>query len=153
MEEIMLEDQISKDYVQAMKDRNKMASVTLGFLRAQLKNVHIDKKIDKLEDAEVISVIKKQIKQRQDSIEQFTAGKRQDLVDKEVAELAVLKKYLPEELSKEQVKAAVEEAVKQVGASSMKDMGAVMRIAIEKTQGKADNKVVSETVKEILSKL
>ena len=149
----MLEDQISKDYVQAMKDRNKMASVTLGFLRAQLKNVHIDKKIDKLEDAEVISVIKKQIKQRQDSIEQFTAGKRQDLVDKEVAELAVLKKYLPEELSKEQVKAAVEEAVKQVGASSMKDMGAVMRIAIEKTQGKADNKVVSETVKEILSKL
>jgi len=79
----MLEQQILKDYIQAMKDKDSLKSSVLSFLRAQLKNVIIEKKVDELEDQEVIAVIKKQVKQRQDSISQFEQGNRQDLVEKE----------------------------------------------------------------------
>ena len=83
----MLEDQINKDYVQSMKDKDKLRSTTVNFLRAQMKNVRIEKKCDQLEDSDVIAVIKKQVKQRQDSIEQFTKADRKDLADKEEQEL------------------------------------------------------------------
>jgi len=92
-----LDDQITQDYITAMKSRDPLKSGTINFLRAQLKNVRIEKRIEKLEDNDVIAVIKKQIKQRQDSIDQFRQGNRPDLVQKEEAELALLKGYLPQE--------------------------------------------------------
>ena len=92
----MLEEKIGKDYIQAMKDGDKVRSQTLSFLRAQLKNILIEKRVDKLDDEEVIPVIKKQVKQRQESIIQFEKGGRQDLAGKETAELAILKEYLPD---------------------------------------------------------
>jgi len=146
----MLEEQISKDYVQAMKSRDKVKSSTLNFLRAQMKNVIIDKKVEKLEDAQVISIIKKQVKQRQDSIEQFGKGGRQDLVDKEKAELDILQSYLPEEMTEEEIKGFVAEAIKETGAGNIKDMGNVMKIVLPKVAGKADNKLVSDVVKKTL---
>ncbi|MCX5681134.1 MAG: GatB/YqeY domain-containing protein [Candidatus Omnitrophica bacterium] len=85
----MLEQKISNDYVQAMKDKDAMKSSVVSFLRAQLKNIRIDKKIEKLEDADVIAVIKKQVKQRQESIVQFEQGGRNDLVEKEKKSLSV----------------------------------------------------------------
>src|SRR3990167_1748673 len=97
----MLEDQLQKDYIQAMKDRDTVKSSTVNFLRAQLKNVRIERRSETLEDKDVVTVIKKQIKQRQDSIEQYEKGGRKDLADKETAEMAILKTYLPEELSGE----------------------------------------------------
>ena len=147
----MIEERINKDYIQAMKDRDTVKSGTLNFLRAQLKNVHIDKKVQSLEDADVIAVIKKQIKQRQDSIEQYSKGGRQDLADKETAEMNILKTYLPEEMSEAEILKIIGEAVKEVQASSVKDMGKVMKAVAPKVAGRADNKLVSDLVKKALS--
>jgi uncharacterized protein YqeY len=147
----MLDEKISQDYIQAMKSQDKLRSSTLSFLRAQIKNVKIDKKLEKVEDVEVISVIKKQIKQRQDSIEQYTNGGRKDLADKEVAELNILKEYLPQELSEDELKKIIAEAVKENQATSIKDMGKVMKTVGAKVAGNADNRVVSDLVKQALS--
>lgn len=148
----MLEEQIGKDYIKAMKDRDKVRSSTLSFLRAQMKNVLIEKKEEKLKDEEVIAVIKKQVKQRQDSIAQYEQGGRQDLAEKETAEMAILKSYLPEEISGPELEGLVKEAIAQAQAESMKDMGKVMKIISGKVQGRADNKMVSELVKGALSR-
>ena len=147
----MLQEQINKDYVVAMKAKDSNRSSTLNFLRAQLKNVVIEKRVDQLEDADVVSVIKKQIKQRQDSIEQYEKGGRQELADKEKGELDILKEYLPEEMSEDQVSKIVTEVISETQANSMKDMGKVMKLVQEKTQGNADNKVVSTLVKQALT--
>ena len=149
----MLEEQIGKDYVQAMKDRDSLKSGTLSFLRAQMKNVIIEKKAENLKDEEVIVIIKKQVKQRQDSIMQYEKGGRQDLAGKEAAELAILKTYLPEEMPEQELEAIVIEAIKEAQADSMKDMGKVMKIVTGKVQGRADNKLVSELVKRALSQV
>lgn len=146
----MLHEQLNKDYVTAMKARDTVKSATLNFLRAQIKNVVIDKKVEILDDESVITVIKKQIKQRQDSIEQFDKAGRQELVEKEKAEMAILKSYLPAELTEEELKAMVKDAIKEVQASSVKDMGRVIKAVQEKTKGSADNRVVSEIVKAAL---
>ena len=147
----MLEDQLQKDYIQAMKDRDALKASTVNFLRAQLKNVRIEKRSETLEDKDVVTVIKKQIKQRQDSIEQYEKGGRKDLADKETAEMAILKTYLPEELSGEVLQQLVDQAVAETGAQSMKDMGNVIKAVAAKAQGKADNRVISELVKKALS--
>ena len=149
----MLEDQISEDYKTAMKARDAVRSSTISFLRAQLKNVLIEKRVDKLEDKDVIAVIKKQVKQRQDSITQYEKGGRQDLAGKESAELAILKEYLPEEMAEEELEGLVASSIEEAQASSMKDMGKVMKIVTGKIQGRADNKLVSELVKRALSQL
>ena len=149
----MLEEQINKDYIQAMKDRNTLKSSTLSFLRAQVKNVRIELKNDQVSDEEVIKVIKKQIKQRQDSITQYQQGGRQDLADKETAELIVLKSYLPEEMGEAQLKAIIQATIQEVGAKSANDMGKVMKALLSKVAGKADNKLVSELVKKSLSEV
>ena len=147
----MLEDQLSKDYVEAMKAKDAVRSSTVSFLRASVKNLRIEKRLEKLDDADVIVVIKKQIKQRQDSIEQYKQGGRQDLVDKETAELNILRNYLPKEMPEEELKRIIQEAVKEAGAVTMKDMGKVMKIVTEKIAGRADNKRVSELVRTVLS--
>ncbi len=147
----MLEEQLQKDYIQAMKDRDTVKSSTVNFLRAQLKNVRIEKRSETLEDKDVVAVIKKQIKQRQDSIEQYEKGGRKDLADKETAEMAILKTYLPEELSEQVLQQLVDQAVGETGAQSIKDMGNVIKAVAAKAQGKADNRVISELVKKALS--
>jgi len=149
----MLEEQISEDYVKAMKSRDKVRSSTLNFLRAQIKNILIEKKIDKLDDQEVIVVIKKQVKQRQESIVQFEKGGRQDLAGKESTELVLLREYLPEEMSEKELEGLVTSSIEEAKAESMKDMGKVMKIVTGKVQGKADNKLVSELVKRALSQV
>ena len=147
----MLEEQLQKDYFQAMKDRDTVKASTVNFLRAQLKNVRIEKRAETLEDKHVVVVVKKQIKQRQYSIEQYEKGGRNDLADKETAEMAILKTYLPEELSGEVLQQLVDQAVAETGAQSMKDMGNVIKAVAAKAQGRADNRVVSELVKKALS--
>ena len=143
----MLEKQIAEDYKQAMKSRNAVKVSTLSFLRAQLKNVLIDKRAEQLEDADVVGVIKKQIKQRQDSIEQFEKGGRRDLSEKERQELEILKSYLPAEMSEHELKSLIEKAVKESQAAGIKDMGKIMKVLLPKVAGKADNKIVSDLVR------
>ena len=147
----MLEQKINKDYIDAMKARDRVKSSTLNFLKSQLKYVIIEKKVTELPDPDVIVVIKKQIKQRQESIEQYQKGGRQDLADKEIAELAILKSYLPAEMAEPELNKIIQDVIKETQASSIKDMGRVMKAVGEKTAGRADNKVVSELVKKVLS--
>ena len=149
----MLEQDITRDYMQAMKDRDTAKSSALSFLRAQIKNALIEKKAEKLEDADVITIIRKQVKQRQDSIEQFKQGGRSDLVDKETKELALLESYLPAQMSPEKVQELVDAAIEESGAAGMKDMGTVMKMVVEKAAGQADNKTVSMLVKQKLSRM
>ena len=147
----MLQDKINKDYIEAMKARDTIRSSTLNFLKSQLKYIIIDKKTDPLSDEDVMDVIKKQIKQRQDSIEQFRLGKREDLVAKESAELAILKSYLPQGLTLEVLEKLVRQVIMEEQAQSLKDMGRVMKAVLSAAKGKADNQQVSELVKKALS--
>ena len=148
----MLEEKILNDYKNAMKDKDAVKSSTLSFLRAEMINVAIEKRKKLLDDPDVIGVIKKQIKQHQDSIEQFQKGNRQDLVDKETKELEILKLYLPPELPAEEIKKIIEEVIATTGAQDMKDMGRVMKEANAKIAGRADGKLISDLVKERLNK-
>jgi uncharacterized protein YqeY len=147
----MLEEKIMNDYKTALKSKNALAVSTLSFLRAQINYAALEKKKDRLDDAESLSVIKKLIKQHQDSIEQFTAGGRLDLVEKEKKEMDMLKSYLPDELSAEAVKKIVDETAGSLGASGIKDMGKVMKEVLAKTAGCADGKLVSELVRQRLA--
>ena len=149
----MLEEKILSEYREAMKSRDTLKSSVLSFLRAEMKNVAIAKKKDGLDDNEVIAVIRKQIKGRQESIEQFKQGNRQDLADKEAKELEILKTYLPPELSPDELKKIIEEAVVETGAQGMKDMGKVMKEVTAKVAGKADAKLVSDLVRQRLMAL
>ena len=147
----MLEEKIMEDYKKAMKEKEALKVSVLSFLRAELKNAAIDKRKDKLEDAEVIAVVKKQVKQRQDSIEQFKNGGRQDLAEKETKELEILKSYLPRQLSEDKIREIIEETVKEAGACGPQDMGKLMKALLPKLSGGADNKLVSELVKNRLA--
>jgi len=148
-----LEDKIGQDYVLAMKARDSFTSSVLSFLRAQIKNIKVDKRLETVSDEEVFTVIKKQAKQRLDSITQFKAGGRMDLAQKEEKELVLLKKYLPVEMSSEQLVKIIEEVIKESGAASIKDMGRVMKEVLARTAGQADNQTVGALVKERLSKI
>lgn len=147
----MLVDNIFNDYKEAMKARDSLKSSVLSFLRADILNQATAKKKDKLDDAEVITVIKKQIKQRQDSIEQFTKGGRLEAAEKEKKESEILKAYLPAQLSGEEIKNLIEQAIQETGAGSMKDMGRLMKALTEKLAGGADGKLVSDLVRQRLS--
>ncbi|MDD5116715.1 MAG: GatB/YqeY domain-containing protein [Candidatus Omnitrophica bacterium] len=146
----MLEEKILNDYKEAMKARDTLKSSVLSFLRADMINQATAKKKSALDDAETITVIKKQIKQRQDSIEQFTKGNRLEMADKEKKEYEILKTYLPPELSEKKIKDLIEEAIASTGASTMKDMGRLMKELTAKIAGQADGKLVSELVRQRL---
>jgi hypothetical protein len=148
----MLEEKILNDYKEAMKAKDTLKSSVLSFLRADMMNQAVARKKSKLDDPEVINVIKKQIKQRQDSIEQFTKGGRTDMAEKEKKELEILKTYLPPELTADEVKKIIEESVTSLGAQGMQDMGKVMKEVTGKIAGKADGKLVSDLVRERLGK-
>jgi uncharacterized protein len=145
-----LKQKILDDTKEAMKARDADKVNVLRFLQSAVKNKEIEVRPNALTDEDVISVLKKSAKQRQDSIEQFANAGRQDLADKEKSELAILENYLPQQMSADQITQLVKEAIKELGATSVKEMGAVMKAVIAKSQGSADNKLVSEIVKKTL---
>ena len=148
----MLEEKIMNDYKEAMKAKDTLKASALSFLRAEMLNVAIAKKKQKLEDADVLAVIRKQVRERQDSIEQFQKGNRQDLAEKETQEKEILKAYLPPELSAEEIAKIIEDVISALGAQDIKDMGRVMKEVTAKAAGKADGKILSEMVRTRLSK-
>jgi len=143
---------IAEDIITAMrlKDTGKDRLRTLRLLQAGIKQKEIDERI-KLDDAQVHRLISKMIKQRKDSIMQFTKGNRQDLVDREQQEIDILKPYLPKPLSDETLQQMIHEAIKKANATSLKDMGKVMNLLKASIQGRADMGSVSAKVKELLS--
>jgi uncharacterized protein YqeY len=144
-----LREKIDDDVKEALKSGAKDKVSTLRMLNAALKNKQIDKRRP-LTDEEVVETVRSLIKQRKDSIEQFAKGGRQDLVDKESAEVAVLEGYLPQQLSREEVESLVRDAIAKTGAQGAKDMGKVMKALIPAIGGRADGKLVSELVKHAL---
>ena len=142
----MLMDKIAADMKEAMRAKDAARLSTLRLLKSAVEYYKIEKKQEQLTDVDVTSIIKKQIKQRQDSIEGFEKGGRADLVEKEKAELTVLKAYLPEELSQAQVEEVVKATIAEVGATTKTDMGKVMKAVQAKLAGRADNRLVSQVV-------
>jgi len=144
-----LRERIDADVKDALKSGAKDKVSTLRMLNAALKNKQIDKRRS-LTEEEIIESIRSLIKQRKDSIEQFAKGGRQDLVDKETAEVVVLEAYLPQSLSHEELESMVRQAIAQTGAQGAKDMGKVMKALIPIVGGRADGKLISELVKNSL---
>jgi uncharacterized protein len=146
-----LKDQIKSDLTAAMKARDAERTSTLRMIKAAMKNREIEKG-GELDADEMIKLLRSMVKQRRDSIEQFTKGARQDLVDKEQAEIGIIETYLPQAASAEEIEAAVTAAIAETGAASIKDMGKVMKAAQARLTGKnADGRTVSEIVKSKLS--
>ena len=145
-----LREQIDADIKDAMKSGAKEKVSALRMLSAAIKNKMIEKRPAELTEGDVQDTVRSLIKQRRDSIEQFTKGGRQDLADKETAEVAILEVYLPRQLPREEVERMVREAISQTGAQGAKDMGKVMKAVQLMIAGRADNKLVSELVKHAL---
>lgn len=149
--EVSLKDRINEEVKQAMKDKNMAKVETLRFLSAGVKNREIELRPNPLTDQETLAVIKKMVKQRHESIEQFEKAQRKDLVDREKFQLEILMTYLPKALERADLETLVVTVIRETGASSVKDMGKVMKEVQARTAGAADNKMVSEIVKSKLS--
>lgn len=147
----MIEDKIYKDYVEALKSKDKHKAGFLSFIRAELKNVAIDLKKEKLDDDEALAVLKKQKKRLEDSKESIAKSERQDLLQNLDKELEILDQYLPKPLEESELIAIIDEVISSIGASSMKDMGRVMKEVIARVGVRADSRKVSELVKQKLS--
>ncbi len=144
-----LSDKVRADLTEAMKARNAEKTSVLRMLQSSLKNEQIHL-MRELTDEEAMAVIRKAVKQRQDSIEQFTKGNRPELAEKERAEMEILKTYLPPELTDEELEAGLREIVASTGAASKKDMGKVMKEATARYKGRVDGKKIQEVVSRIL---
>lgn len=145
-----LKDQIQEDVKSAMRAKDSDRLTTLRLITAAIKQKEVDERVV-LDDPAVWTVLEKMIKQRKDSITQFAAGGRQDLVQKEEAELKVLTAYMPAQMSEAEIAAAVNQAISQVGAKGAQDMGKVMAVLKPALAGKADMGAVSRLLKEKLS--
>ena len=145
-----LQQRIQTELKAAMlaKDQDRLS--TLRLLKSALGYVQIEKKTDELSDAEVVAVIQKEAKKRRDSIDQFRTGGRPELADKEARELAVLETFLPQPLSGEELEQLVRATIQEAGATSKKEMGAVIKAVQAKAAGRADGKAISTVVGKLL---
>ncbi len=146
-----LKEQITEDMKSAMRAKDAARLLTIRGLMAAMKQKEVDERIE-LDDAAIVGIVDKLIKQRKDSIAQFAAAGRTDLVDKESAELKVLEGYLPQRLSAEEVAAAVAAIVAELGAAGPGDMGKVMAAVKAKLAGNADMALASAAVKQALAR-
>jgi len=144
-----MKKQLIEDMKKYMKEKNKLALNTVKMVNAEIKKQEIDKQKE-LTDEEVISVIEKQIKNRKDSVEQYRNAGREDLADQESKEIEVLMKYLPEQLSKEEIEKIVDEVIEEVGAKTKSDFGKVMGKIMPKVKGKADGNMIKKVVQKKL---
>ena len=131
-----------------MREKNTVALGAIRMLKSAIKNAAIEKggADAELTDPEIVAVVRREVKKRQDSVEQFTTGGRPELADQETAEIAVLNVYLPEPLSESDLIAIIDAVIAEVGATSRKEMGAVMKLVQERTAGRADGTTLSQAV-------
>lgn len=140
-------DKITKDMIEAMKAKDTLKLSTLRMLKGAIDLERINKKVESISDDDIVVIIGKQIKTRKESIVEFEKGNRQDLIDTTNAEIDILSAYMPEMLSNEEIINIIDDAIKSLNASSIKDMGSVMREITPKVKGKADMSFVSSTIK------
>jgi uncharacterized protein YqeY len=148
-----LVDQIQKDIVTAMKEKQELRLSVLRMVKSALHLKSVEK-MRPLEDAESLQILQTLLKQRRESVEQFTKGGRQELADKETKEIAIIEEYLPAGASDAEMAKAIEDAIVETGANSPKQMGAVIKAAKAKLEGKTvDGKILSDRVRERLAKM
>ncbi len=143
-------EQITSDMKQYMREKNSEALSTIRMLKSEIKYAEIEKK-DKLSDDDIIKVVQSAIKKRKDAAEQYEAGGRKELAEKELSECKILEKYLPEQLDKDTLVKIIKETVEEIGDTSPKAFGLIMKSVMGKVQGKADGKTVSSLVKEVFN--
>ena len=146
----MLKEKLLEDLKNSMKDKNIVRKNVVQMVRAAILQVEKDKQIS-LEDNQIIEIIAKESKKRKDSLADYEKSGREDLINEIKEEIEILAEYLPKQLSVEEVEAVVKEVITEVGATSMKDMGKVMKVAKEKIGAASDGRTINEVVKKLLS--
>lgn len=147
----MLKEKIEHDLIESMKAHAEEKLSVLRMLKSAIKNTEIAKQKE-LEEADILQILQGQIKSRRDSIDLYTKGGRPELAEKEESEIKILAEYLPEQLSEDEIKTIVAKAVTELGATGMQDMGKVMGKIMPEVRGKADSSLVSQIVKDSLTK-
>lgn len=145
----MLKEKLMEDLKLAMKEKDEIRKNTVQMVRAAILQIEKDKGI-KVEDEKIIEIIAKEVKGKKDALKDFEKAEREDLINQTKEEISILEKYLPKQLTKEEIKLEVEKVIKDTGASSIKDMGIVMKEAKSRIGAAADGRTINEIVKEIL---
>lgn len=146
----MLKEKLMNDLKDAMREKDEIKKNTVQMVRAAILQIEKDKGIT-VEDEKIIEIIAKEVKGKKDAIADFEKGGRQDLIDQTNKEIEVLQDYLPKQLSKEELKIEIEKVINDLGATSMKEMGAVMKEAKARIGAAADGRTINEVVKELLN--
>ena len=145
-----LKKDLMDDLKTSMKNKDKTMKNTIIMIRAAIKQREVDERIE-LSNEDILEIISKQLKERRMSIVEFKKGNRQDLVDLTLDEIEILLKYLPKQLSEEEITEIVKETIDEVNATSMKDIGIIMKAVMPKVKGKADGKMVNKAIRQILN--
>lgn len=145
----MLKEKLLQDFKDAMKEKDELRKNTVMMIRAAILQIEKDTQKE-VSDDQIIEIMSKELKKRKESLADYEKSGRTDLIQGINDEIAIIKSYLPEELSIEEIRKIVEDAIKETGATTIKDMGKVMQAAKSKSAGRADNKVINDIVKEFL---
>lgn len=145
----MLKEKLMEDLKDSMKNKNEIRKNTVQMVRAAILQIEKDKGIQ-VEDDKILEIIAKEVKTKKDALKDFEKAKRQDLIDQTNKEIEILQEYLPKQLTKEEIKEKLEKIILDLGATSMKDMGAIMKEAKSQMGASADGKTINEVAKEIM---
>ena len=145
----MLKEKLMEDLKDSMKNKNEIRKNTVQMVRAAILQIEKDKGIQ-VEDDKILEIIAKEVKTKKDALKDFEKAKRQDLIDQTNKEIEILQEYLPKQLTKEEIKEKLEKIISDLGATSMKDMGAIMKEAKTQMGASADGKTINEVAKEIM---
>ena len=145
-DEMDIRERVSGEMIKAAKDKDKAKLSVLRMIKSALHNKEIDLK-DQFGEKEILQVLSSMVKQRKDSVEQFRNGGRLELAEKEEKEIEVIQEFMPEQMSEEEIKAQIENAIEEAGAANIRDMGKVMKLLMPRLTGKADGTAVGEAVK------
>ena len=145
----MLKEKLMEDLKESMKNKDTVRKNTVQMVRASILQIEKDKGIE-VEDDKIIDIIAKEVKTKKDALKDFEKAKRQDLIDLTNREIELLQEYLPKQLSRDEVKVEVQKIITEIGATSMKDMGAIMKEAKAKMGASAEGKTINEVAKEIM---
>lgn len=145
----MLKEKLMEDLKNSMKNKDEIRKNTVQMVRAAILQIEKDKGIQ-VEDDKILEIIAKEVKTKKDALKDFEKAERQDLIDQTNKEIEILQKYLPKQLSREEIKVELEKIITEIGATTMKDMGAIMKEAKAKMGASADGKTINEVAKEVM---
>lgn len=145
-----LQDELMQEFKTSMRNKDTVRKNTITLIRSAIKQREVDERIE-VTDEQIIEIISKQYKEKKQAIEEFAKGDRQDLVDLTEAEMKILLEFMPEQLSEDELEIIVRESIEEVGATSMKDIGQIMKVVMPKVKGKADGNMVNKIIKSVFA--